>query len=642
MIFGNCGWRDLQKPRILGLGGSKSQIFQSGRVVRQRGSDLRLVTRALVSLILTMVIGMTIEAGQTGRTIEYALTPGVPNSHLIEVQITYVPPTVVTSVDFAIPAWRPGRYKIQNYARNIQAFSAVNERNQPLRTEKIDKNTWRVNAQSVKQITVRYKVYANVFDAGSTLLTEDELYWNGTNLLMYVVGHKDVPARLRVNVPSSWRIASGLQKTGDPNVFLAPSYDVLADAPGIASPTLDIVSFDHDGARYFLAFQGEVDYDKRALAENLKRTVVEALKIFGKAPFTEYWFLFHVLPDARYHGVEHLNSTSITVPSSTFTTGWGLNRFYSISTHEFFHVWNVKRIYPQVLASIDYSQELYTRNLWFAEGITTYYDDLLCKRAGLVTVAGYLDGLAGNITTQQNSVGRKLTSAAQASFDEWLTPDDAVNVETDIYTKGSLLGLLLDMQVRHRTDNQKTLDDVMRYLNATYAQKQIGYPEDGIQKALEAVTGSSFAEFFESYVAGVKELPYKEFLDLAGVEVVEGRTIDTPESLFGVTFGGDEKQVTLTQVRPDEAGFRAGLDKGDILAAIEFEQVTQASLATLCRKHKPGESVKVHVFRRGRLRELTVTLQESTSLRYEVRRRPNLTTRQQQIFNSWLNEPSRK
>ncbi|MBI4747148.1 MAG: M61 family metallopeptidase [Acidobacteria bacterium] len=603
---------------------------------------MKPVVHAFVFSILTLVMAMTIEAGQNGRTIEYALTPGVPNSHLIEVQITYTPPTAVASVDFAIPAWRPGRYKIQNYARNVREFAAVNERNQRLKTEKIDKNTWRVNGQTFKQITVRYKVYANVFDAGSTLLNEDELYWNGTNLLMYVVGHKDQPTRLQVNVPPSWRIATGLQKTREPNVFLAANYHVLADAPGIASPTLEVVSFDHDGARYFLAFQGEVEYDRRELADNLRRTVVEALKIFGKAPFSEYWFLFHVLPDARYHGVEHLNSTSITVPSATFTTGWGLNRFYSISTHEFFHVWNVKRLYPQVLASIDYSQEIYTRNLWFAEGITTYYDDLLCKRAGLVTVAGYLDGLAGNITTQQNSVGRKLTSAAQASFDEWLTPDDAANVETDIYTKGALLGLLLDMAVRHRTDNQKTLDDVMRYLYATYAQKGIGFPEDGIQKACEAVTGSSFAEFFEAYVAGVKELPYRESLDIAGVDVVEGRTIDTAESVFGVTFGGDEKQVTLAQVRPDEAGFRAGLDKGDILAAIEFEQVTAASLPVLCRKHKPGEQVKVHVFRRGRLRELSVTLQESTSLRYEVRVRQNLTTRQQKVFNSWLNEPSNK
>ncbi len=258
----------------------------------------------------------------------------------------------------------------------------------------------------------------------------------------------------------------------------------------------------------------------------------------------------------------------------------------------------------------------------------------------------YLETLAEDIVTLQSQPGRRLQSLAQSSFDAWIRfyrPDEnSANTSISYYLKGSLVALLLDLEIRANSGGTRSLDDVMRYLNDTYAQKGVGFPEDGIQKACEVVTGSSFAEFFESYVTGVKELPYRESLDIAGVEVVEGQTIDTAESLFGVTFGGDEKQVTLAQVRPDEAGFRAGLDKGDILVAIEFEQVTAASLPTLCRKHKPGEQVKVHVFRHGRLRELSVTLQESTSLRYEVRVRQNLTTRQQKVFNSWLNEPSNK
>ncbi len=603
---------------------------------------LKKLAALSVFLFLSLFTGeasMTVEAAPAVVPVEYSITPLVANSHLIEIRTTYMPKAGTPVVEFAIPAWRPGRYLLQNYARNIQEFTATDGAGKALAWDKTDKNTWRVATKNAAKVEIRYKVYANILDAGSTLSNEDELYWNGTNVFMSVAGGKDLPAKLKVNVPDEWKIAIGLPKGTEPKTFTAPDYDTLADAPAICSPTLTIATFEAGGVPHHLVFQGPVEYSLEKLTENVKKIVAAQIAMFGGAPYPDYWFLFHSIPGGRYHGVEHLNSTSITFPASTFATPESVNRFYALCSHEFFHVWNVKRIRPKVLGPFDYSREVYTRNLWIAEGWTSYYDDLFCKRAGVIDIPTYLKAVGDNIKTMQTTPGRKIMSVAQASFDEWLTPDDARNVETDFYNKGGLLALMLDMEVRRRTNNLKSLDDVMRYLYDTYARKGVGYPEDGPQKALEAVAGGSFEGFFSKYVSGLEELPYNDYLRFAGVELVETKSPAAPEASLGVTVSGDDKQTTITNVVPGEAGFAGGLDKNDILLAINRDQVTPTNLSALLKKYKPGDTVMVHVFRRGKLKDMSVTLQGGGNLQFEVKPIKTTSDEQKAVFASWLNEP---
>ncbi|OYT71774.1 MAG: hypothetical protein CFK52_07190 [Chloracidobacterium sp. CP2_5A] len=568
--------------------------------------------------------------------IEYALAPQAPNSHLITVTIRYAPPEPVKRIDFALPAWRPGRYQIQNYARNVRDFTASDQAGQPLRWEKTDKSTWRVERGAAKEVRASYAYYANALDAGSTLWNDEELYWNGTNLLMYVVGQKALPARLSLALPSDWKCAYPLKKVGSPFLYEAPDYDTLADAPGIASPTLDIARVEHAGTTYHLAFQGPVSVPLSEVAEQTRRIVAETVTMFGgKAPFSDYWFLYHSIPGGRFHGVEHLNSTSITFPSNVFEER--PQRFYSLTAHEFFHAWNVKRIRPQVLGPFDYSQEVYTRNLWVAEGVTSYYDDLLCRRAGVISVEDYLRALATTIAAQQRTPGRLVTPVTAASFDAWLTPDDS-NVRVDFYTKGALVALMLDMDIRRRTDGAKSLDDAMRWLYATYAERGQGYPENGMQLAVEAVAGASYAEFFAQYVDGTAELPYGEYLAAAGLELVESRSPKQPKASLGVELAGDEKQTVIANVFPNEAGFEAGLDRGDILVAIDGEQANTATVPELLRKRQPGEVVKVLAFRRGKLREMSVTLQKETRADFQVRPVSSPSAAQSRIYQAWIGQ----
>jgi len=583
---------------------------------------------------ILFALGGSGEAHTAKPMVIYELVPQAPNSHLITVTMRYAPPEPVKHLDVALPAWRPGRYQIQNYARNIRDFRATDQTGRPLPWEKTDKSTWRVQCGASREVCVSYACYANTLDAGSTLWNDEELYWNGTNLLMYVVGKKDLPARLSLTLPDGWRCAYPLRKVTEPFVYEAPDYDTLADAPGIASPTLDIVRFEHAGTTYLMAFQGPVSLPLNELAESIRRIVAVTVEMFGgKAPFADYWFLYHVIPGGRFHGVEHLNSTSITVPASVFAER--IQRFYSITAHEFFHAWNVKRIRPQVLGPFDYSQEVYTRNLWVAEGVTSYYDDLLCRRAGVLSVEDYLRALGTTIATQQRTPGRLVTPVTAASFDAWLTPDDT-NVRVDFYTKGALVALLLDLDIRRRTDGAKSLDDAMRWLYTTYAERGRGYPENGMQLAVEAVAGTSYADFFARYVNGTDELPYGEYLAAVGLELVETLSPTQPKASLGIELSGDEKQTIIANVFPGEAGFQAGLDRGDILVALDGEQATLATVPQLLKQRQPGETVRVLVFRRGKLREFAVTLQKETRLDFQVRPVSAPTPTQTRLYRAWL------
>jgi predicted metalloprotease with PDZ domain len=550
--------------------------------------------------------------------IDYTIGWQQPNRHLFEVAIK-VAAADAASLDFAIPNWRPGRYIIQNYARNIQEFSAQDERGAPLHWEKMDKSTWRVQTGSAPRVEVRYKYFANTLDAGASLLNEGEAYFNGTNLFMYLVGRRDQPCRLTMLAPTDWKIATALTRdhSNGEQTFLAADYEELSDSPVIASPTIAIKEYQQDNVTYHLAFQGKVEYEIDKLVAQVAKITSEQARLFGGAPFDNYWFLYHLTPGGRWHGVEHCYSTSITLPQSAFASEQGRNNFYSITSHEFFHVWNVKRIRPAVFNPPDYSRETYTRLLWFFEGVTSYYGDLMLRRAGVINDREYFAELTKRITELQNSPGRLIFSVEDASFNGWLQPDDSENVQLSFYTKGELLGLALDMEIRRRTEQAKSLDDVMRYLNEHYAQHNLGLPENGIQVAIETVTGGSFQEFFNRFVAGREEIPYNQFLALAGLQVTAEPDKSKPAAYLGLRLSNDEI-ATIINVYPDSPALAAGLDRGDTLLAINNRQANAANISEVLAAFRPNDRITVTVFRDRQLRNFEVALGNGGNLIYQI------------------------
>lgn len=575
----------------------------------------------------------TLASQPNSDTIGYSVGWQQPNSHLLEISIESTSQDS-DFLDFTLPNWRPGRYLIQNYARNVQEFSATDDKAQTLKWEKIDKSTWRVYTNKATTIKVFYKYYANILDAGSSLLDDSETYFNGTNLFMYIPSKRSTPCSLRINSPENYSIATALKRDKG-NLFLASNYDELADSPVIASPSLISHEFSFSNTTYHIVFQGKLDYDINIIAEQLKKIVQQQVSLFGgTAPFDNYWFLYHISPNTTWHGVEHSFSTSITMPSNAFSSETSRQHFYSISSHELFHAWNVKRISPTVLLNPDYSREAYTRLLWFFEGVTSYYGDLLLKRAGVIDERTYLAGIEKNISDLQLSPGRLIASVEDSSFNDWLLPDDRDNTRISFYLKGEILGLLLDLEIRRLSDDSKSLDDVMRFLYNNYALKNLGVPENGILSAVETVSDSSFQKFFSSFVSGCEELPYDLILSSAGLSLSSLSDKSKPESSLGIKLSPNDPSVILNVV-PNSPAMVAGLSKGDVLLAINNTQVSASSLSSLLSSFAPNTNISITVFRSKQLRSFQISLSDSPSS-FLLKSLPNKSPSQLRIFSSWL------
>ncbi len=559
-----------------------------------------------------------------GVEIEYTLDLKNPSSHLYDVEIS-IKGIRDTSLSVSMPAWSPGMYRIENYARNVQDFRATTSRNQTLKWEQTDKQTWRMTKQGADDVTVHYQVF-------STLLNDQMADVAPPATFMYVVGQKHVPCSIKFNTPGGWKVYTGLEKRGDR--YQASDYDIFIDAPAFIGE-FKVLEFETGGAHHRLVFsKPNISMSGPQVTSDVQDIVEAAAALFGKLPYKEYTFLFKVQPQAT-NSVEHLNSTRITVGENDFVAQSSYRQFLDTVAHEFFHLWNVKRIRPDVLGPFDYTHEVNTRLLWVSEGITSYYGDLLLERAGIDMPTEYLIRMGGVIDSMEHAPGRRLMSAEEASWTAWLRSDNAENNTISYYTKGEIIGLLLDIEIRARTKNQKSLDDVMRYLMENYANKGIGFPEDGFLKALETVAGSDFHEFYEAAVQSHREIDYNRYLKQAGL------TVDVqlqPGTIYlGVEFeSGEGGLPRVKRVAPSSPADRAHLNTGDLLIAMNDERLSFENFRSRLHSHAIGETIKLTVMRDQRLLPLNIVPVEFQEERWQLNENARPTPEQLQLKNAWL------
>jgi predicted metalloprotease with PDZ domain len=559
-----------------------------------------------------------------GVEIAYTVTVKNPTSHLYDIEMS-IKGLRETSVSVSLPAWSPGMYRIENYARNVQDFRALNMRSQPLMWEQIDKQTWRIAKQAAEDVDVRYQVF-------STQLTDQMADLAPPATFMYVVGQKHVPCTVKYNAPGGWKVYTGLEKKGDR--YFANDYDIFIDAPAFIGE-FKVLQFETGGANHQLVFsKRDISMSAPQVTADIQDIVEAAMRMFGKLPYKEYVFLFKVQPQAT-NSVEHLNSTHITVGENDFVTQTTYRQFLATVAHEFFHLWNVKRIRPAVLGPFDYSHEVHTRLLWMAEGITSYYGDLLLERAGIDTPEEYLGRMAVVINSLEHTPGRHLMSAEDASWNAWLRSDNADNNTLSYYVKGEAIGFLLDIEIRARTKNRKSLDDVMRYLMETYANKGVGFPEDGFLKAIEAVAGSDFHEFYEAVIQGRRDLDYNRYLKQAGL-VAQVQL--QPASIYvGIEFDpGDGNFPRVRRVLANSPAERAKLDTGDLLVSMNDERLTFDNFRSRLHSHTIGETIKLTVLRNQRLMDLHIAPVEFQEERWQVNDIARPTPEQTELKKAWL------
>jgi predicted metalloprotease with PDZ domain len=569
-------------------------------------------------LLCVLAAGAAPGDPRANPNISYTVDVRRPAGHLIGVCITVEGVTAPT-LDFSMPAWLPGYSKIQDFAKNVQEFTADDGMGKALPCLKTDKQTWRVSRGTGRTIRATYKVFANNLRNLNIAAHADEshAFFNGAAVFCYIPGLIEKPVTLRILQPEGWNIATGLERSAEDGVFRAESYDNLVDCPTEIG-TFASFAFEADRKLHRIAIYGLKDFDAAFIVPDVSRIVQACSRLFGGLPYREYTFIYHLIDRERRSGVEHANSTAIIFNRKDFCARRFYDSFLNLTAHEYLHLWNIKRIHPRGWGPFDYSREAYTKSHWFTEGMTSYYAGLVLVRAGLWTPEQFYANLAGHYSAHENAGGKKLMSLEDASWDIWLKPDNAAQTTISYYEKGAVVGLMLDLEIRKRTNGGKSLDDVMRELDRTFGARGFAYADHELLRTINSVSGSDFTDFYAKYVGGKEDLPLDAFLSSAGLELV--RIEDPPTADLGVEIErSPDDQVRITNVVPGGPGSDASLDTDDIVLALNGERVRFEDWPDLLKRQEIGGSVILTLYRRDGLMTRSVSVERIKRTRYGIR-----------------------
>lgn len=625
-------------------------------------SNLRVAT--LMAAATVMLAGAVEVSAQEitadlAPEIDYTVSMSKPHTHLLEVEIRISrPKQLAHNVDLVMPVWTPGSYMVREFARHVQDFRATAEGGRELAWTKIDKNTWRVSTVGARDWRATYRVYANELSVRTNELNSDHAFWNNAALLVYPKGYLAAPSTLHVAAPQPWQVATALpQVSGRKNTFRADSFDVLYDSP-VEVSNFKTLSFEVKGVPHRIVIDGEGNYDPEKMRADVKKIVETQVDLMsGEIPYPDYTFILHLRANAG-GGLEHRNSTALGYPRFGFGPGRDeggdsaapagppqrtYRGFLSLVAHEFFHAWNVKRIRPDVLGPFDYTKENYTKLLWVAEGITSYYTRLTLRRAGLISDQEFLKDTAKAIENLQKTPGRLVQSAEESSFDAWIKyyrqDENSVNSQISYYDKGAILGLLLDLEIRKRSN--KSLDDVMRYLYREFYKKDRNYTPEDFQKACELMAGASLEQFFSRYVRGREELDYNGALAAAGLRLATADTTTEPKGpgekvYFGADLAQEQDRLMVKRVYAGSPAYEQGLNAGDEILALNNMRATKEFFDARIAEKRPGDLITLTIFRFDDLNTLSIKLGRSPNGPYRIVAVEKPTIEQQRTYQSWL------
>jgi len=578
-------------------------------------------------------------ARPAAATIHYKISLKNPEEHCFQVTMTI--PRPASGMKVAIPAWN-AVYEVRDFAyrvRDVEASSLTGSGTpgEKLAIRKLDKQTWEIrsaqgaNDGGFSSWTVRYSITWDEPGPFASQLNSKHAFVNFAEVLMYIPDRRGEDVAVAFDdVPAGWRAAAQLPAGSTPNSFSASSYDTLVDAP-VEIGKFEEFGFDEGGAHFRVVVDAR-EWRRDRLEDSLRRITSYELKLMG-APFREYTFFFHVgpYPESGGGGMEHANCTAIGATS--------VEGAVTIAAHEFFHAWNVKRIRPQTLEPVDFTKEQYTRALWFAEGVTSTYAAYTLERSGIWLKERFYGDLASQISELDSRPARLWQSVEESSLDAWLEKyDDYHQPDRSIsyYSKGQIVGEMLDLAIRDVTDNHKSLDDVMRRMNEEYAKKGKYYDDsDGIRAVAEEVAGTSFEDFFQRYVAGTDEIPYDKFLGSAGLEL-KSEIVKMADLGFWTAGGrSPSSAVTVSQVVPGSSAETAGLLAGDVLLQLNGEAVPRY-LAGRMRVHSPGEIIKLRVKRETKEMDISFALGSNDVNNYSISEVSHATDKQKRIREGWL------
>ena len=590
-------------------------------------------------LALFLMMNATSAVAQTTvEPIRYTLSFPAPHTHYVEVSAE-VPTGGRADVELMMAVWTPGSYLVREYSRHVEAVTAATPDGRVRAVEKSDKNRWRVTTGGAPTVTVKYRVYGremtvrtNWIDAGFALI-------NGAPTFMTLPDGVARPHEIVLTLPPGWRRSlTGLpEMPGGEHRYRAPTYDVLVDSPFLlGNPT--VREFTVDGKKHYLVNEGEGSvFDGARAARDLEAVTREQRRFWGQLPYEKYLFMNILVGSEPGGGLEHMNSTVLITNRFTTRTRRAYLAWLELASHELFHAWNVKRLRPVELGPFDYENEVHTKSLWMAEGLTDYYGELLVHRAGLSTRDEYIENLSSHVEVVQTLPGRLVQSAELASFDAWIKyyrPDEnSANVSISYYEKGLVIAFLLDAKIRMATRGAHSLDDVMRVAYEKYAGTR-GFTPADFQAVVEQVAGTSLETFWKSAVEGTADLDYAEALKAYGLRF--RAAAPTNRASLGATTRNDNGRLVINQVRRGTPAYEAGLNVDDEILAIDDYRVRADQLATRLDQYKPEDKVTLLIARREQLQRLDVRLGAEPPREWRLEIDPSATEEQVRQRERWL------
>src|SRR5580692_2057352 len=605
----------------------------SAAVFKETLQRSRRIAAAAVFLALSTALTQSSFAqAAPAQSIAYSVDLASPEQHLVNVQI--ILPAGAAQRELQLPVWN-ALYQIRDFAQYVNWVRAKNRSGDPLPVHELDKSRWQIQGAEGGAI-VEYQIYVDAPGPFGAQLNSHHAFFNLAEILIYPVDARTGPFKVRFgHVPEGWRIATPLTQASDAE-FSAANYDRLVDSPVEIGNFVES-DFDEAGAHFRVIVDADpADYDLPKIVAALHKIVLAATTWMNDRPFDTYTFVYHFPRGPAGGGMEHAYATAIDLNADSIKQS--LNALTGVTSHEFFHLWNVKRIRPQTLEPVDYTKENYTRALWFSEGVTSTAEGIIELRAGLLDEKHYLDQLSEEITELERRPAHLTQSAEESSLDAWLEgnpyyrrPERSISY----YNKGELLGVMLDLKVREASHGQASLREVLQWMNANYAKKDRFFNDsEGVREAAEAVSHADLASFFAKYVAGTEEIPWDDFFRQVGLRVdtisnnipdagfIASRNFDGPMSVAAVTPGSDAE--------------RAGLQVGDTIIELQGKPVGQESRQTLIELNS-GDTLIVKVrSRRAGERELKWKVGTRQEISYELRDLDQVTPAQRERRTAWL------
>ena len=503
--------------------------------------------------------------------IHYSFYQKNPASHYIYIDML-VDNITSEKMQLQLPAWRPGRYELGNFAKNVKRVDMFNEKDEAIGFTKLNKDLWEVETKNCSSIKITYSYYAAELTAGSCFADTTQMYVNPVHCCLYVVGRTDEEHKMELKIPENYKVACSLKNEN--NTLTAKDYEELVDSPFIASAGIITDVYKVNGINFYLHFNGECKPDFTLIKKDFEAFTKKLIAFWGDFPYDEYHFLFQILPVKFYHGVEHKKNTVIAIgPGYAVNTGATYENILGVSCHELFHVWNVKTIRPAEMQPYNYTKENYARTGYVYEGFTTYYGDKLLLASDVFNVQQYFETLQERLTKHFHNVGRYNLSVAHSSWETWLDGyvPGAPYRKTNIYDEGNLIALILDVKIMQATANKKTLHDVCILLYERYGKKEIGYTEQNIVELVNEISGKNFSEFFKDYVYTPNdfETPLRETFDYLGIDFEKQNSKVVSENNYGFKTIDNGNFARVSLVHPYSPAWKAGLFTGDEIMSVD-------------------------------------------------------------------------